>query len=122
MQNNLQNLGKLGESKAKTHLINNGFTILETNWRYKKYEIDIIAQKENTIVVIEVKARTGIAFGEPESFVNKSKQKFLISAAHNYLTQKNIDAECRFDIISILLLNNNCIVKHIEDAFYPSLK
>ena len=45
MQNNLQNLGKLGEGIAKNHLENNGYTIIETNWRFKKYEIDIIGKK-----------------------------------------------------------------------------
>lgn len=122
MQNNLQNLGKLGEEIAKTHLENNGYLILETNWRFKKYEIDIIAQKENKIIIIEVKARTGSRYGDPESFVSKQKQHFLISATHNYLTEKNIDLECRFDIISILIINNIPSVKHLEGAFYPSLK
>ncbi|MDX2173089.1 MAG: YraN family protein [Bacteroidota bacterium] len=122
MQNNSQNLGKLGEGIAKTHLENSGYLILESNWRFKKYEVDIIAQKENKIIIIEVKARTGNAYGEPESFVSKQKQRFLISAAHNYLIEKNIDLECRFDIISILIINNIPSVKHIESAFYPSLK
>jgi putative endonuclease len=122
MQNNLQNLGKLGEEIAKTHLKNNGYTILETNWRFKKYEVDIIAHKNNIVTFIEVKARTDNAFGEPESFVGKQKQQFLISAAHNYLTKNNIDFECRFDIISILIINNIPSVKHIEGAYYPSLK
>lgn len=122
MQNNLQNLGKLGEGIAKTHLKNNGYTIIETNWRFKKYEIDIIGKKNNTIVIVEVKARSGNAYGEPESFVSKQKQQFLIRAAHNYLVEKNIDLECRFDIISILIINNNPVVKHIEGAFYPKVQ
>ena len=53
MQNNLQNLGKEGEVIAKKHLESNGYSILESNWRFKKYEIDIIAQKNNTIVFVE---------------------------------------------------------------------
>lgn len=122
MKNNSQNLGKLGEEIAKTHLEAKGYIILETNWRFKKYEIDIIAQKVNTLAVVEVKARNGNAFGEPEDFVNKQKQGFIISAAHHYLLQKNLDVECRFDIISILIINNSKTVKHIEGAFYPSLK
>ena len=93
MQNNLQNLGKEGEVIAKKHLESNGYSILESNWRFKKYEIDIIAQKNNTIVFVEVKARNGNAFGEPENFVSKKQQGFLISAAHNYLLKKNIALE-----------------------------
>ncbi len=122
MKNNSHNLGKQGEEIAKTHLVNAGYVILESNWRFKKYEIDLIAQKTNTIAIIEVKARTGNAYGEPEDFVNKKKQQFLVSAAHNYLVTKNCNLECRFDIISILIINNITTVKHIEAAFYPSLK
>ena len=122
MQNNSQNLGKQGEVIAKMHLEANGYSILEGNWRFKKYEIDIIAQKNNTLVIVEVKARQGNAFGEPENFVTKKQQGFLISAAHNYLVERNIDLECRFDVIAILILNNIPSVKHIEGAFYPTLK
>lgn len=122
MQTKLKNIGNLGESIAKTYLENKGYLILDTNWRFKKYEIDIITKKENYIVIVEVKARTGNAYGEPESFVSKQKQRFLISATHNYLTEKNINLECRFDIISILMINNQPSIKHIEGAFYTSLK
>lgn len=122
MQNNLHNLGKQGEEIAKTHLINTGYTILETNWRYKKYEIDIIAQKANTLAIVEVKARTGNAYGEPEDFVTKKKQQFLVTAAHNYLVKTNNIADCRFDIVSILIQNNTQTIKHIEGAFYPNVK
>ena len=88
-----------------------GYAILETNWRFKKYEIDIIAQKANTLAIVEVKARTGNAYGEPEDFVNKKKQLFLITAAHNYLTKTNNMADCRFDIVSILLRRLNLTPK-----------
>jgi putative endonuclease len=54
--------------------------------------------------------------------VNKQKQRFLIAAANEYLVSNNIDLECRFDIISVLQLNNTFSVKHLEGAFYPSLK
>lgn len=122
-KNNSHKKGKEGEEAAVQFLKNLGYTILEINWRFKKYEIDIIATKNNIIVFIEVKARSSNAFGEPEWFVNKTKQKFLITAANQYIHQKEIEKESRFDIISVLIDNNNTsTVKHLEDAFYASLK
>jgi putative endonuclease len=103
-------------------LLDRGFFVLQENWRFKKYEVDIIAKKNDQIIFVEVKTRSSALFGEPELFVNKQKQRFLIAAANEYLVSNNIDLECRFDIISVLQLNNTFSVKHLEGAFYPSLK
>lgn len=119
---NSQNFGNEGEKIAKKHLLDKGYVILEQNWRFKKLEVDIIASYLNQIVFVEVKARSTSNFGEPELFVTKTKQRFLIKAAHEYLVSNNIEAECRFDIVSVLQFNNNLNVKHLEGAFYPSLK
>lgn len=120
--NNSQYLGKQGEIIAKLLLQEKGYTILETNWRYKKLEIDIIAIHNNQIVIIEVKARSGSEFGNPEDFVTKQKQKFLVSAANNYIETNNIKLECRFDVIAILFLQGKePEINHLEDAFYASL-
>lgn len=122
MQNYSQKLGSEGEELARKHLLKEGHIILATNWRYKKYEIDIISKKGQTIVFSEVKTRKNNTFGEPEVFVTKKKQNFLIAAANEYIIQNNIDLESRFDIIAIISLNNNQVVKHLEDAFYPVVK
>jgi putative endonuclease len=119
---NSHNLGVQGEEIAKIHLLEKGYLILQVNWRYKKYEVDIVASYNNLIVFVEVKTRSSIEFGEPEVFVTKQKQRFLITAANEYLNSNNIDLECRFDILSILQLNNTFSVKHLEAAFYPSIK
>ncbi|NTW32576.1 MAG: endonuclease [Bacteroidetes bacterium] len=114
-------LGKKGEEMAKEYLIQKGYKILETNWRQGSYEIDIIASFKSFLVIAEVKTRCSNAFGEPEEFVNKQKQKFLIKAAGMYISRNNIVEEVRFDIISILTSGNNWKINHIEDAFYPTL-
>lgn len=119
---NSHNFGIEGEKIAKKHLLEKGYEILEQNWRFKKYEVDIIATHNNFIVFVEVKARSTSDFGEPELFVTKKKQGFLVAAAHEYLTSKDIELESRFDIISVLQLNNTIQVKHLEAAFYPSIK
>jgi len=122
MGNNSKNLGVDGERLAREYLLARGHTILETNWRYKRYEVDIITKTGETIVFVEVKARKSNIFGNPEDFVDKNKQKFLIAAAHQYLIEKNINFEARFDIISVLQINNIQTVKHLEAAFYPPIK
>ena len=122
MQNNSQQQGRDGETLARNHLINEGYEILATNWRYKKYEIDIIAKKAETMVFVEVKTRKNSTFGEPEIFVTRQKQGFIIAAAKQYLKDNNISLESRFDIIAIIQLNNTRTVKHLEAAFYPLIK
>jgi putative endonuclease len=95
-------LGVEGEKIAKKHLLEKGYIILQENWRFKKYEVDIIAKKNDQIIFVEVKTRSSAEFGDPELFVTKQKQRFLIAAANEYLVSNNIDLECRFDIISVL--------------------
>jgi len=114
-------LGKKGENIAAGHLLGNGYKILERNWRYGKDEIDIIAETEQFIVFVEVKTRSTNYFGEPEESVTDQKQRFLIRAADEFVIQKEIDKEVRFDIISIVLESNKQTIRHIEDAFYPTL-
>lgn len=111
-------LGKLGEELAVGFLEKNGYKIIETNWRFQKAEIDIIAQKENTLAIVEVKSRSNADFGLPQDFVKPSKIKLLVKAANEYVTLKNTDADVRFDIIAILKDGKKFQIEHIEDAFY----
>jgi len=114
---NSNQLGKEGELAAKNYLEKEGYRILETNWYCGSLEVDIIAQKSDSLVFCEVKSRTSTYFGEPESFVTKQKQRNLIKAASIYAERKKWQGEIRFDIISILFSNDNATINHIEDAF-----
>lgn len=114
--------GKWGEETALAYLRKQNYSILEVNWRFKKLEVDIIARDSDTIVFIEVKTRSSSEYGEPESFVSLKKQRFIISAANQYIIEKNLDADVRFDIISILTENSETDIKHLPDAFYPIVK
>ncbi|MGD0709977.1 MAG: YraN family protein [Bacteroidales bacterium] len=113
-------LGKKGEELAQKYLVKKGYTVLATNWRYSKDEIDIIARTDNCLVVVEVKTRFSNAFGDPEEFVSNKKQSFLIRAANAYVEKNSITDEVRFDIISVLCHGSDWKINHIEDAFYPS--
>lgn len=114
-------LGKSGEKHACEYLIKKGFSILEKNWRHNKDEVDLIALHNEYLVIIEVKTRSNLYFGEPQIFVNKKKQAFMIRAANAYILKKDIHLETRFDIISVILSGDKLSIKHIEDAFYPTL-
>jgi putative endonuclease len=118
MEKNSTDKGRHAEDMAAEYLINKGYVVLERNWRYKHYEIDIIAENNDVLVVVEVKFRSYNTYGEPEVFVNKQKQKYLTEAINAYIQQKNIDKEVRFDIVSVGFKNKSLQVHHIEDAFY----
>ncbi|PID94988.1 MAG: endonuclease [Bacteroidales bacterium] len=112
------NLGSEGELEAARYLQTKGYDILETNWRYKRLEIDIIAYKSGLLVVVEVKTRATNRFGYPESFVTPQKMRHLITATDEYirLTNKE-DIGVRFDIIALTKNSTKFEVEHIEDAF-----
>jgi putative endonuclease len=111
-------LGKLGEQLAVDYLSRNGYTILERNFIYDKAEVDIIAQKEKRVIIVEVKTRNSNFFGDPQDFVTKAKIKLLVKAANEYVLANNIDLEVRFDIIAILKNQHIEKVEHFENAFY----
>lgn len=111
-------LGKKGEEIAVAHLQERGYVILETNWRAQSAEIDIIAKKGNTLVVVEVKTRSSIEYGLPQDFVKPAQIQRLVKAIDQYITIKNLDLEVRFDIIAINKIFSDYNVEHIEDAFY----
>ncbi|MFN3752910.1 YraN family protein [Flavobacterium sp.] len=111
-------LGKFGEELAVDFLQQKGYSILETNWTFQKAEIDIIAQKENTLAIVEVKTRSTTDFGLPQDFVKPKKIQLLVKAVNEYVTSNDLDVEVRFDIIAIFKENSQYKIEHIEDAFY----
>ena len=112
--------GKKGEEQAAAFLTEAGYRILHLNWRFKHLEIDIIAEDGDFLVIVEVKTRKNADFGEPEVFVDKKKQKKIIKATHEFIAQKGIENEIRFDIVSVNNETNKIV--HIKRAFYPGLR
>ena len=115
---NAKILGINGENNVINHLKREGYTILETNWRFSHKEIDIIALKGDILCIVEVKTRSS-KFSSPKDAVTISKQKNLISAANEYVMQKEIDYEVRFDVAEVIFQNGNYEINYIEDAFIP---
>ncbi|SHE53814.1 YraN family protein [Chryseobacterium vrystaatense] len=110
--------GKIAEDLAAEYLQKKGYKVLTRNFRFQKAEIDIIAEKENLIIIIEVKARSTDAFMLPQEAVTKTKIKSIVSAANHYLEEFNRNNEVRFDIISVLPDEmKKLTIDHITDAF-----
>ena len=118
MSDATKKLGNAGENLAVNFLENHGYKILEKNFRIRAAEIDIIAEKDNTIIFVEVKTRSNIRKGTPAEAVNLRKQKKIIEAASVFLQdEKYFDKACRFDVIEIISEGKFFKVNHIENAF-----
>ncbi|WP_459210504.1 YraN family protein [Aquimarina rhabdastrellae] len=111
-------LGKEGEKLAKDFLIKKGYEILEQNYRYQKAEVDIIAKYRETLIVIEVKTRSTIDYGDPQDFVKPKQIQQLVKAIDYYIEERDLDIEVRFDIIAIIKNKKGIQIEHLEDAFY----
>lgn len=97
-----KSLGNLGENLALKQLKNNGYKILERNFRSKFGEIDIIAQEGDFLVFIEVKTRWSQKFGPPEEAVTPWKIKRITKAAQYYkMLQSELPEALRIDVVAI---------------------
>lgn len=92
-----------GEDLAMIYLQERGFDIKHRNWRFQRYEIDIIAEYGDTIHFIEVKARRNKKYGLPEESVNRKKISNMLIAAEAYLLRHPGHFKVQHDILSILL-------------------
>ena len=110
-------VGREGEALAANFLQQKGYEIVDRNWRYGPKEIDIVARDGDTMVFVEVKTRSTLAFELPQEAVTKRKMKNLVEAADAYLIQHNIDLESRFDIVAVLNGNPPKVIEHLEGAW-----
>jgi putative endonuclease len=114
-------LGKLGEQIAHDYLQKKGYIIKERNYRFNRAELDIVTEYQKKVVVVEVKTRQSDYLTNPSELISKKKQKDIIKAADNFIKENEIDLECQFDVIIIVLNEKQKDIRHIEDAFYPML-
>ncbi|WP_111307829.1 YraN family protein [Confluentibacter sediminis] len=111
-------LGKKGEALAVDFLLKNGYEIIERNYCFDKAEVDIIAQKDDILAIIEVKTRSTADFGNPQDFVKPKQIQQLVKAVDEYVTVNGLDVEVRFDIIAIIKASKDFKIEHLENAFY----
>ncbi len=119
MEINHKELGRLGELKAAEELKKRGLHIIETNYRFGRGELDIIAKDGETLVFVEVKSRLNLEMGDPVYGVTESKVRQIKKVAELYLFEKSIEGvECRFDVVTVLFENpEDPEIVHLPDAF-----
>ena len=112
-------LGRYGEAVAARLLTDTGYQVIETNWRSRRGEIDIIAVSGRTLVICEVKTRSSVAFGEPAEAVNAAKAARLRQLATEWLAAHPGSWDViRFDVISVLRTSSApAKVRHLRGAF-----
>ena len=111
-------MGKEGEAVARRYLEQQGYVIACTNWHWHHYELDIIAVKEDELIVVEVKTRSEDFLLSPEDAVDTKKIRRIVAAADAYVRYFNIDLPVRFDIVTLIKKETGFLIDHIEDAFY----
>ena len=110
--------GNYGEDLACRELESRGYQILARRYRQRGGEIDIIARDGRTTVFIEVKAREGRDFGEPEEALTPWKRRRISRIALEYLARHHLEeSPCRFDVVSIRLDSNRPVVAIYQNAF-----
>jgi len=122
INNNIKQIGSKGEKLAREFLLANNYQIIKTNFHSPYGEIDIIAIDKDTLVFIEVKTRSSNLDSALNS-ISKSKRKKISRTASLFLSKNSSleDMFTRFDVIVILKNKNNTSLKHIKEAFVPTL-
>lgn len=110
--------GRKGEDIAAQFLQNQGFLVLERNWRVGRWEIDIIASRRNILHFVEVKTRSGLRFGYPEESITRLKMKHLRLAAAAFQYRNPQWKYIQFDALSILLQGESILeIQFFEDIY-----
>lgn len=112
-------LGLFGEEEAAAYLEKERYIIRHRNWRSGKKELDIVAEKEGELIVVEVKTRRNTQFAAPQDAVDGKKIRRIVAATDAYLRKFCIDLPVRFDIITVVGTKADYTIEHIKEAFYP---
>lgn len=115
--------GRQGELAAQRYLEENGYKVIETNWRFHHYELDIIATNGEELIIIEVKTRSDNYLAAPEAAVDKGKIRRIVTASDAYARKYNVNLPIRFDILCLIKKGLSFTIEnHIEDAFFAPLR
>lgn len=114
-------LGKDGEDEAVRFLEGQGYRICHRNWRSGRKELDIVAENQGELVIVEVRTRRNQIYGTPEESISEAKIRRIVSSADAYVRKFRIDLPVRFDIISLTGIEKPLEIEHIINAFYPPM-
>jgi putative endonuclease len=116
---NNQQKGNEGEELAAAYLEKNGYTIIEKNWRFRHWEVDIIASKNSFLHFIEVKTRHSLRYGYPEESITREKMSHLRNAAEEYQYEHPEWKYIQFNVIAITIIDGKVKeVLMIEDVYF----
>ena len=104
---------------AVRHLIQQGYSLLESDYRVGHKDIDIVAFKDGVTVFVEVKTRSSERFGSPEEAVDDEKIGFLVSAANAYIQRKGVMGPIRFDVIAVVGTEEPFNITHFTNVINP---
>jgi putative endonuclease len=111
-------LGNIGEIKACEYLESEGYLLVEKNFRCAFGEIDIIAIRENVISFVEVKARSGSTYGEPQESINSLKKRKIKNTASYYLGLKKLNGfDVSFDVVTLKISDKKFMLQHFKSCF-----
>lgn len=117
----MNSTGNWGEEKAAAYLRRRGYKIVGRNCRYRQGELDIVAEKRELVVFVEVKTRKNADYAEAREFVTPAKQQRLIAAAQLWMQETECEKQPRFDVIEVYSPNGDKSISykinHIENAF-----
>ena len=115
-------IGDRGENLAASFLREAGYRVLERNYRFERNEVDLVCMDPKgggEIVFVEVKTRTGTGYGPPEASVTDEKKAALVEVSRAYLHERQLEgAPARFDVVAILLTDEDPQIDHHENAFW----
>ncbi|MBF0478555.1 MAG: YraN family protein [Candidatus Omnitrophica bacterium] len=117
---NHKDFGNHGEELAVAHLIDQGYDIIQVNYRIRTGEVDIVAKDGEYLCFVEVKTRHNDEFGSPFEAITPSKQRRIIKLAKLYLMENKLtDISIRFDVIGIMVeFEDKAKIELIKDAFW----
>jgi putative endonuclease len=113
--------GSKAELIIREYLESRDYRIRETNWRTGHKEVDIVAEQNGKIVIVEVKSRTAGRVESPTDLLNYRKMRFLVHAAEMYVLKNELDMEVRFDLAVVIFQSTGYRIDYIESAFFPGV-
>ena len=111
--------GQRAEQIASDYLRTKGFTIRNLNWRAGHREVDIVAEKNNILHIVEVRSLNSTYFQQPYQSINREKQRNLIQAANAYIQRYRLRMEIQIDVISIVFNGDSHTIEYMPNAIYP---
>ncbi|MBM4182606.1 MAG: YraN family protein [Gemmatimonadetes bacterium] len=113
-------LGRFGEARAKAWLVDRGWTVQASNYRFGRREVDLVVRRRDLVAFVEVKTRAGTGFGAPEDAVTRLKRREIEIVAREYLWRHRLnDVDVRFDVLAVTVAGSDVRIEHIEDAWRP---